>query len=110
MSARLQRDVHGRRQGGLHNRDIDRMHENLHGLLPAETEARAIYLQETRPSGLQNLKSATGTDPQLRHTRDPTRITLNVGDIGPLACTQHFQRQELIHEIARAFGGDVIET
>jgi hypothetical protein len=63
----------------------DRPNQDLHGFIPAQTQARFADLQEARTAWLKNAQSAAGANPQFRHAPHPARLSGHFGHIRPFA-------------------------
>jgi hypothetical protein len=69
-----------------------RTYENLHRPIAAQAQSRFPNLQQTRAASLQDVEPTANAHPHFRQSAHPARFASYVGDIGPIAGVQEFQR------------------
>jgi hypothetical protein len=83
--------VQGKHGGHIRRRAVgvlpgrDRGDKDLRRPLAAQAEAGAADLEQARAAGAQHLKPAADPDAEFRQPADPTRLAVDLSDLGPFA-------------------------
>jgi hypothetical protein len=77
------------------NGSHDRPNENLHAIIPAQTQPATANLQQAWTTRLKHSQLASCTQPKLGHAIHPLWVAMHVLNHGKFTAGQQFQRHDV---------------